>query len=87
MNELEVVGLLVGGIIVLGSFIAVIIKLMQPINELRVAVQRFTDKLDTLIESDKAKNKRLDEHDEKFEKMNERIAMLETKMCMYHHDK
>lgn len=87
MNELEVVGLLVGGIIVLGSFIAVILKFTQPINELRVVIQKLLDKLETLSSDNADHGKRLDDHDDKFNKLDGRVGKLETKMDMYHSNK
>lgn len=87
MNELEIVGLLVGGVVVLGSFIAIILKFMQPINELRVAIQKLIDKLESLTSAKAEHDKRLDEHDDHFSKLDNRVVNLETKMSMYHHDK
>ena len=84
MNELEVVGLLVGGVIVLGSFIAVILKFTQPINELRVVIQKLLDKLESLTSDNAEHGKRLDEHDNDINKLNGRVGTLETKMDMYH---
>lgn len=87
MNELEVVGLLVGGVIVLGSFIAVILKFTQPINELRVVIQKLLDKLESLTSANAEHGKRLDEHDNSIDKLNGRVGTLETKMDMYHNKK
>ena len=87
MNEFQIVGWLVTGIITLGSFVAIIIKFTQPINELRVVIQKLLDKIDNLTNDNAQQGKRIDEHDNHLNKLDSRVDNLETKVDMYHHNK
>lgn len=87
MNELQMVGLLVAGFVTLAGFITIIVKFTQPINELRVVIQKLLDKIDTLASDNTQQGKRIDEHEGHLNKLDGRVGKLETKMDMYHHDK
>ena len=86
MDELQIVGLLVAGLVTIGGFIAVILKFIQPINELRVMIQKLIDTLDSLKNDNSEHGKRLDIHDAHFNALDGRVGTLETKMGMYHHN-
>ena len=43
MDDLQFVGNVVTAVITLGGFIAVIIKFIQPINDLRVVIQKLNE--------------------------------------------
>lgn len=85
MEELQIVGLLVAGLVTIGGFIAVILKFTQPINELRVMIQKLIDTLDSLTNAKDEHGKRLDEHDDRLNKLDGRVGTLETKMDIFHH--
>lgn len=86
MEELQIVGLLVAGLVTIGGFIAVILKFVQPINELRVMIQKLIDTLETLTKDNSEHGKRLDDHDDHFNKLDGRVNTLETKMDIFHHN-
>lgn len=86
MGEMEFLGLLIVSIITLGGFIALVLKFTQPINELRVVIQKLIDKLDTLSGDTAKQETRLNDHDNHFVKLDGRVDKLETRMDMYHHD-
>lgn len=87
MNELQIVGLLVSGVVILAGFVTIIVKFTQPINELRVVIQKLLDKIDILTHDNTQQGKRLEGHEEHLNKLDGRVGKLETKMDMYHYNK
>lgn len=84
MEQVQIIGYAVTVIITLGSFIAVIQKFTQPINELKIVIQKLNDNIDTLRRDNDAQNKRLDRHRAEIEDLQIRVNNVETKMEMYH---
>lgn len=84
MDELRFIGYAVSAVITLGAFIAVISKFSQPINELRVVIQRLIDSIDNMKKSNEALEKRVGDHDDKIEKLDNRVGKLETRVDLYH---
>lgn len=87
MDEMQVLGYAVTAIITLGGFIAVIQKFTQPINELRVVMQKLNDNIDMLKSDNATHDKRLDKHGEQIDKLDNRVGKLETKVDLYHKEK
>ena len=83
-EEALLIGYAVLAFITLGSFIGLVLKFTQPINELRVVIQKLNDNIDALKNDNTAHNKRLDKHGEQIDKLDNRVGKLETKMDMYH---
>lgn len=71
-------------IITLGGFVAVIMKITQPINDLRVVVQELRDCINTLKNDNTTQNRRLDEHGKDIDDIKLKLGNLETKVNMYH---
>ena len=84
MDEMQIIGYAVTVIITLGAFIAVIQKFTQPINELRIAIQKLIDNIEAMKSNDQDRDKRLDKHDEQIGELDHKVGTLETKMEMYH---
>lgn len=84
MDEAQFLGYLVMAIITLGGFVAVIMKITQPINDLRVVVQELRDCINTLKTDNTTQNKRLDEHGKDIDDLKVKVGTLETKIQMYH---
>ena len=84
MDELQFIGYLVSAIITLGGFIAVVTKFTQPINDLRIVIQKLNDAIDSLKNDNLLQNRRIDKHGEEIDKLDHRVGKLETKMDMYH---
>lgn len=84
MNEVEFVGYLVSALITLGGFIAVIMKFIQPINELRLVIQKLNDTIDALKDDTDILNKRIEKHGEQIDDLDHRVGKIETKIEMYH---
>lgn len=84
MNEVEFLGYLVSALITLGGFVAVIMKFIQPINELRVVIQKLNDTIDALKDDTDILNKRIEKHGEQIDDLDHRVGKIETKIEMYH---
>lgn len=84
MNELQFLGYLVSAIITLGGFVAVVMKFIQPINDLRVVIQKLNDNIDILKNDNAQQTKRIDKHDEQIQDLDHRIGKAEIKIDMYH---
>lgn len=86
MNEAQILGYIISAVITLGGFIAVIMKFIQPINDLRIVIQKLNDNIDTLKNDNTEHNKKIEKHDEQIGKLDHRVGKIETKMEMYHKD-
>lgn len=84
MDQAQLIGYAVTIVITLGSFIAVIQKFTQPINELKIVIQKLNDNIDTLKTDNDTQNKRLDRHKEEIEDLQLRMNSLELKVKMFH---
>lgn len=84
MNEVEFLGYLISALITLGGFIAAIVKFIQPINELRVVIQKLNDTIDALKDDTDILNKRIEKHGEQIDDLDHRVGKIETKIEMYH---
>lgn len=84
MDETQFLGYLVIAIVTLGGFVAVIMKFVQPINDLRVVIQKLNDSIDAITKNNERQTKRLDKHDDQIDKLDHRVGTIETKMDLYH---
>lgn len=86
MNETQFLGYLVVAIVTLGAFIGVITKFTQPINDLRVVIQKLNDSIDLLKSTGDRHTEKIEQHDKQISKLDRRVDKLETKIDMYHGD-
>lgn len=86
MEQTQFLGYLVTAIITLGSFVAVIQKLTQPINDLKVVIQELRDCISSLKTDNATQNRRLDEHGKDIDDLKDRMTKAETKINMYHNN-
>ena len=84
MGEAEILGYAVTAIITLGAFVAVIQKFTQPINDLRVVIQKLNDNIDALKNDNANQNKRIEKHGEEIDRLDKRVYKLENKVDIYH---
>lgn len=87
MDATQFLGYLITAIITLGGFIGIIMKFVQPINDLRVVIQKLNDNLDSLKTDSGKHDKALEDHEEKIDNLDRRVGGLETKMDIYHKDR
>lgn len=86
MEEMQFLGMLISGLVTLGGFIAIIVKFIQPINDLRIVIQKLNDKLDTQTEKMENHDRRIEKHGLELDKLDNRVGKLETKMDIYHRE-
>lgn len=88
MAEAQVVGLIIGAVVLIGSFVALVVKILnkftEPINELRIVIQRLDDTLRTLTSDIESIRRRVDNHGEQIDKIAIDLQTLNTKVSMYH---
>lgn len=84
MDSNTILGYVVTSIITLGGFIAVIMKFIQPINELRVVIQKLNDNIDVVKRDNEQQGKKIEAHDEKITELDGRVGRIETKIDVYH---
>lgn len=80
MDDVQFLGYLISAIITLGGFIAVIMKFIQPINDLRVVIQKLNDTIETLKNDNLIQNSQIEKHGEKIEDLAHRVGKIEIKM-------
>lgn len=86
MDEMQFLGYLVTAIITIGGFVAVIQKLTQPINDLKIVIQELKDCISALKNDNAIQNQRINKHSEEIDNLKSRVGTIETKMEMYHNN-
>ena len=86
MEQAQLIGYAVLAIITLGSFIVVIQRFTQPINELMVVIQELKDCIKAITTENAIHTKRLDRHRAEIEQLQRDVAEIKLKMNMYHSD-
>lgn len=82
IDETQFLGYLISAIITLGGFVAVIMKFIQPINDLRVVIQKLNDTIDAMKDDSKDQKEAIDKHREQISHLNSRVDKIETKIGM-----
>lgn len=86
MDNVQFLGLLVIGLTSLGGLVAIIMKIIQPVNDLRVVIQKLNDRLDSLMNDNVDHNRKIEKHDEQIHNLDHRVGKIETKIEMYHEE-
>ena len=84
MPQEQFIGNVIMVVITLGSFIAVIQKFTQPINDLKIVIQELRDCIVNLKSDNELQNKRLEKHGVEIDELKDRVGKVETKVKMYH---
>lgn len=58
----------------------VVMKFVQPINDLRIVIQKLNDAIDTLTRDNQEQNNRINKHGEQIDDLNTRVASIESNM-------
>ena len=82
MDDVVLIGYAVTAVVVLGGFIGVIMKFTQPINDLRVVIQKLNDKIDSMIEDANELKIRVGEHGKEIDALGTRVCKGETRIDM-----
>lgn len=86
MDEMQLIGAGVSIVITLGAFLAVITKFTQPINDLRIVIQKLNDSIDNMKKDHEKHDRRITKHGEEIDELKGRVKDVETKMQIYHHE-
>ena len=84
MDEAQMIGYVVLVVITLGSFITVIQRFTQPINDLKVVIQELRDCINVLKNDNETQNRRITEHGKDIDQLKMDVGELKTKMDLYH---
>lgn len=80
MDNIQFIGTLISAVITLGAFVAIIMKFIQPINDLRIVIQKLNDTIDSLKKDNDTQNRRIEKHGEQIDKLDKRVGKIETKI-------
>lgn len=84
MDATQFLGYLVPALVTLGGFIAIIMKFTQPINELRVVIQKLLDRIEYIDKENDQINHRVTKHGEEIDQLKTKVNELDTKVKLYH---
>ena len=84
MDEMQIVGYVVSAIITLGGFLAVVMKFIQPINDLRVVIQKLNDNIESLWDDHDTLDKRIEKHGQQIDDLENKVGKIQTRMDIYH---
>ena len=79
MDNIQFIGTLISAVITLGAFVAIIMKFIQPINDLRIVIQKLSDTIDSLKKDNDTQNRRIEKHGEQIDKLDKRVGRIENK--------
>lgn len=82
MDEMQFLGYVITAIITLASFVAVVQKLTQPINDLKLVIQELRDCVAELKNDNATQNRRIVKHGEEIDELRHRVGVIETKIEM-----
>ncbi len=80
MNEAQFVGNVILALITLGSFVAIINKFTQPINELKIVIEKLNSCIEHIKKDEAVQNKRLEKHGIEIDDLKSRVGKVETKL-------
>ena len=62
MDDKIIISYVIIALLTVGSLVAMVLKFIQPINELKIAIQKLTDSIDNLIKENETLKARINEH-------------------------
>ena len=83
MEQSQIIGYVVLAAITLGSFVTMINRITQPINELRIVIQELKDCIKDITKENAFHAQRLDRHRTQIETLEKDVAEIKFKMDMY----
>lgn len=82
MDDVILIGYAVTAVVVLGGFVGVIMKFTQPINDLRIVIQKLNDKIDSMTDDANELKIRVGEHGKEIDSLGTRVSKIETRIDM-----
>ena len=84
MDEAQLIGYAVLAVITLGSFVAIVNKINQPINELRVVIQELKDCIKDITKENARHTERLDKHRDQIAQLEIDVAEIKSMVKVFH---
>lgn len=84
MDEAQFLGYLVLSVITLGAFMLVIQRMTQPINDLKVVIQELRDCINSMKESNAARDERIEKLEVIVHSLESTVSNILTKISLYH---
>lgn len=84
MDATVFLGYLVGGLLTIGTLFGLAMKVVQPMNDLRIVIQKLVDKFEAMENTNEKRDRALERHEEHLGKLDDRVGKLETTVDIYH---
>ena len=85
MPQEQLLGNIVLVVITLGSFITVIQKFTQPLNELKIVIQELKDCITTLRNDNEIQNKRIEKHGTEIDELKTKLNCIDKDIHLLKH--
>lgn len=76
----ETVGIIIAAIVVIAGFVSVIVKVMNPINDLNLNIVKLTAAIDRLIDNDKKQDERISNHGKEIDELKTGFAEHDVRL-------
>lgn len=86
MDSAQIIGYVVLAIISLGSFVTILNKINQPINELRVVIQELKDCIKDINKENARHTNRLDKHRDQIAQLEKDVAEMKSMLKVIQHN-
>lgn len=87
MDEAQLIGYAVLAVITLGSFVAIVNKINQPINELRVVIQELKDCIKDITKENARHTERLDKHRDQIGQLEKDVTEIKSMIKVFHNSR
>ena len=76
----EMVGIIISAAIAIGSFVALVLKVIKPINDLNISIVKLTAAIESLLANDKRQDDRINKHGTEIDSINMQIVNHEQRI-------
>lgn len=76
----DMVGVIISAVVVVGSFVALVMKIVKPINELNISIVKLTAAIKGLLENDKIQDARINKHGCEIDSLNLQMVNHEQRI-------
>ena len=76
----DMVGAIISAVVVIGSFVALVMKIVKPINELNISIVKLTAAIKGLLANDKIQDERINKHGCEIDSLNMQMVNHEQRL-------
>ena len=76
----DMVGVIISAVVVIGSFVALVMKIVKPINELNISIVKLTAAIKGLLENDKIQDARSNKYCCEIDSLNMKMVNHEQRI-------